>query len=213
MTLDFKVRISNKPQFTNDPLVPNSIRGLLIGASNCGKSSLLFRMILQPNFIDYDNLYIFSKSLNQQEYQLIINGYMNHLTKEDIIHLFEVGEKLKDVDMKSICEFYSHEYDCKGKITVSAFNSSTVIPDPSSLDSAKKNLMIFDDVIMEKQDKISDYYTRSRHNNTQCFYISQNVMKIPKSTVRENANLIILFKLSDADIRNVHEQLVLSDMD
>ena len=48
--------------------------------------------------------------------------------------------------------------------------------------------MIFEDCINQKQNIIEDYYTRGRHNATQCFYISQSFFKIPKSTVGDNAN-------------------------
>ena len=54
---------------------------------------------------------------------------------------------------------------------------------------------------------------KGRHNNTQVFYISQTYFKIPKSTIRENSNLLILFKLNDIDIKKIHEQIVSSDMD
>jgi hypothetical protein len=141
---------------------------------------------------------------------------MNGLEKEDIIQVFEIMNRLgKEADLDTVCQYLSSEKlsKSKSKITVSAFNSNTTIPDPTQLDASKKNLIIFDDVISEKQDKISDYYTRGRHNNTQCFYISQAFMKIPKSTVRENANLIILFKLTDKDVKNVYDTYVGSDMD
>ncbi|CAP20530.1 Protein CBG23764 [Caenorhabditis briggsae] len=67
------------------------------------------------------------------------------------------------------------------------------IPDPSSIDPNKKTLIIFDDLMLEKQNKIEQYYTRGRHNNIDCFYISQNYIKLPKNTIRENANLFIVF--------------------
>ena len=81
------------------------------------------------------------------------------------------------------------------------------------MDSKKKNLMIFDDVVLAKQKLIEEYYVKGRHNNTQVFYISQSYFKIPKSTIRENSNLLILFKLNDIDIKKIHEQIVSSDMD
>ena len=213
MTLDFKVWIDKAEKFNNDELLPDSIRALLIGSSNSGKTTLLFRMLLQPGFLDYDNLYIFSKSLHQPEYKILLKGFMNGLGKKDIIQVFEIMNRLGSAaDLDTVCQYLSGDAIAKGGITVSAFNSNTTIPDPTQLDSAKKNLIIFDDVIFEKQDKISDYYTRGRHNNTQCFYISQAFMKIPKFTVREDANLIILFKLTDKDVKNVFDTYIASDM-
>ena len=213
MTQDFKVWIDKAEKFRNDDLLPDSIRALLIGSSNSGKTTLLFRMLLQPGFLDYDSLYIFSKSLHQTEYKILIKGFMIGLDKEDIQQVFEIMNKLgSEADLDTVIQYLASEKIGKSSITISAFNSNSTIPDPTQLDSSKKNLIIFDDVISEKQDKISDFYTRGRHNNTQCFYISQAFMKIPKSTVRENANLIILFKLTDKDVKNVFDTYVSSDM-
>ena len=72
--------------------------------------------------------------------------------------------------------------------------------------------MIFDDVLLEKQRIIESYYTKERHNSCQSFYISQSFFGIPKGTVRENSNLLILFKLNDLDVTNIHRQVAADDM-
>ena len=33
----------------NNPLLPSNIRGLIIGKSNCGKTTLLLNLLLQPH--------------------------------------------------------------------------------------------------------------------------------------------------------------------
>ena len=55
----------------NSPLLPSNVRGLLIGKSNCGKTTLLLNMLLQSNWLDYDHLYVFGNTLHQQEYQIL----------------------------------------------------------------------------------------------------------------------------------------------
>ena len=52
----------------NNPLLPRNIRGLIIGKSNCGKTTLLLNLLLQPDWLDYNHLYVFGRSLHQQEY-------------------------------------------------------------------------------------------------------------------------------------------------
>ena len=52
-------------------LLPNTIRSLFIGPSNCGKTSLLISLILSPVGLRFENLYIFSKSLYQPKYQYL----------------------------------------------------------------------------------------------------------------------------------------------
>ena len=53
--------------------------------------------------------------------------------------------------------------------------------------------MIFDDLLLEKQNKCECYYIRERHSNVDCIYLSQNYFKLPRQTIRENANFICLF--------------------
>ena len=44
------------------------------------------------------------------------------------------------------------------------------------------------------QNKAEAYYTRGRHNNVDTIYIAQNYFRLPRQTVRENANLFMLFR-------------------
>ena len=50
---------NSKVQRENNPLLPNNIRGLIIGKSNCGKITHLLNFLLQPDGLDYTNLYVF----------------------------------------------------------------------------------------------------------------------------------------------------------
>ena len=55
----------------NSPLLPDSIRGLIVGSSNCGKTTLILNLLLNPGWLDYNRLYVFGKSLHQKEYQVL----------------------------------------------------------------------------------------------------------------------------------------------
>ena len=158
-SLNFTVTWREKTKFYNADFLPNSIRALLIGSSNCCKTTLLFRLLLTTNVLDYNSLFIFSKSLNQKEYQLIVEGFRHKLTKEHIRGIFENQEEFKDLPTKDICFEIGRNLKAEGDITVSAFSSGNSVPDPAMLDSNKKNLMIFDDVILESQKIIESYYT------------------------------------------------------
>ncbi|CAP36219.2 Protein CBG18876 [Caenorhabditis briggsae] len=168
----------------NNPLLPSSIRACIIGKSGCGKTNLLMNLLLDKfegdDYLDYDSLYIFSTTLFQPCYQALINGFQNGLSKKDIRECFKNQNFM--VEKKD-----------KQEITIHTSDSLDDIPDPSSIDPNKKTLIIFDDLMLEKQNKIEQYYTRGRHNNIDCFYISQSYIKLPKNTIRENANLFIVF--------------------
>ena len=52
----------------NNPFLPRRIRGIIVGKSSCGKTTLLLNLLLRPGWLDYDNLFVFGKSLFQPEY-------------------------------------------------------------------------------------------------------------------------------------------------
>src|SRR5271156_2637841 len=121
--LDIKVNFTNDHKFKNSTYFPDSIRALLIGSSNSGKSTLLFKLLLINDMLDYNNLIILSTSLNQKEYQLIINGFKNKLTKSDILSLIINEDHFKTADgellpIKELCEIFASETKPKGNITV-----------------------------------------------------------------------------------------------
>lgn len=52
-------------------LLPNSIRGLLVGPSDCGKTNCMLSLLLDSNGLKYQNVYIYSKSLQQPKYEYL----------------------------------------------------------------------------------------------------------------------------------------------
>ena len=93
-------------KFNHHENLPRSFRMLIVGPSGCGKTNLLFNMLLKPGFIDYNNLIVFSKTIDQPEYQLLYHGFRNNLSKEDILLIFENQNKFHD-DIQNICEEYA----------------------------------------------------------------------------------------------------------
>lgn len=134
---------------------------------------------MTADYLDHDNLYILSKPLHRPLYQLLIKGLEVGLTKHQILEcILKQDFEIKQIDNQSI-QIHCFEDD---------------VPDPNSIDPNLKTHIIFDDVMLEKQNKVENFYTRGRHNNVGCFYISQNYIKLPKNTIRENASLFILFE-------------------
>ena len=92
------------------------------------------------------------------------------------------------------------------------FYQSAEDSDPRELSPEKKNLMVFDDLLLEKQNTCESYYVRGRHNNVDCFYFAPNYFKLPRQTIRENANFICLFPQDLKNLNNIFDDHVGSDM-
>lgn len=74
------------------------------------------------------------------------------------------------------------------------------------------SIMIFDDVICENQSNIRNYFCMGRHNQIDCFYLTQTYSKIPKQLIRDNANLLVVFKQDDKNLKHIYVEHVNSDM-
>lgn len=87
-------------------LLPNSIRCIIAGPSNCGKTNLLVSLIESEHGLKFENLYIYSKTLEQDKYKYLtelltpINGIG--------LYTFSSGDKVlapKDTKRNSIIVF------------------------------------------------------------------------------------------------------------
>lgn len=88
-------------------------------------------------------------------------------------------------------------------------DNETVIPP----NEAKENsIFIFDDVACEKQQHIRAYFCMGRHKNVDSFYLAQTYTRIPKHLVRDNANLLILFKQDFTNLKHIYYDHVNTDM-
>ena len=197
-------------KFNHNSIIPNSFRMLIVGPSNCGKTVLLLKMLLTPNFLDYENLIIFSKTIDQPEIQLLFHGFNNGLTKENIIGLFQNQSSIpNEYSIKEICENFSELYPTTGKkITVSMSNKPHEITPCDKLDKNKKNLIIFDDCVnMKNQEIMESYFTRGRHNKCNAIYLAQNYYDLPGRSIRGNSNFFIFFQLSKRNKDNIYHDL------
>ena len=63
------------------------------------------------------------------------------------------------------------------------------------------SVVVFDAILQSKQESNIDlFFTRGRHDNIDIYYISQSYFHLPKNTIRNNSNIIILFKQTLRDI-------------
>ena len=188
----------------NSPLLPQNIRGLIVGKSNCGKTTLLLNLLLQPDWLDYNYLYVFGKSLHQQEYRVLKKGFEEGLSKRQISNLFILQDVLSKNNLSPLDAIDEYNGIKEGGIKARFYNDCCDIPDPAELNPSEKNLLILDDCFLGKQNKAEAFYTRGRHNNCDTLYISQNYFRLPRQTIRENANLIILFPQDARNLNHIY---------
>lgn len=62
--------IDSKPR-RHGKLFPATIRCIICGPSNCGKTNVIFNLLFAPQGLTFKNVYIFSKSLYQPKYELL----------------------------------------------------------------------------------------------------------------------------------------------
>ena len=189
-----KWKTNSKEQQHHLYLPSPSMRALIVGESGCGKTTLLLDLLLEDGFLDYDNLILCGKSLHQPEYQLLAAGIARGYTKNAIRKLFQKGSG--DVNAY-ISRLRQKEQQ---PLNIEIYDDSSAIPDPQDLNRNQKNLCVFDDLMTDSnQNAAESYYTRGRHNNVSCIYITQNYHRLPRQTIRSNANCLILFRQSNKD--------------
>lgn len=157
-------------------LLPNNIRCIIFGPSSCGKTNLMLNLLLVDGYLNYNKLCIYSKSLDQDKYQLVKQW----------------GDQLKDV-----VKFYSSQDE--------------IVP-VNKNDKKYKTIVVFDDVMLANQKPMAEYFTQGRHYNVDCFYLVQNFFEVPKHTVRDNANLLVMFHQDLNNQRAIYNTYVGGDM-
>ena len=194
----------------NHFLLPRSIRAVCIGRSGQGKTTLLTFLLLNPNTLDYTDLYVYGKSLNQPEYKVLQAGFEKGLSKDQVRILFEQQDKVKEEGglEKVLKDFHG---DCPHSIKPTFSSDISSICDPSLLDETKKNLVIFDDLLLSPQNNIEKYYCRARHNNCDSIYLSQSYFRLPRTTIRENSNFYMIFPQDSKNLSHIYRDLCATD--
>lgn len=156
-------------------LLPNTVRCIICGPTNCGKTNLLLNLFFSPKGLYFENVYVFSKSLYQNKYKFLECVLSN---------ISEIG-------------YFK-------------FSDNDEVPHPSEV--KPDSIMVFDDVACGKQNNIKNYFSMGRHNNVDTFYICQTYSFIPKQLVRDNANLLIIFKQDFKNLNHIYNDHVNTDM-
>jgi len=160
----------------NHPLLPKSLRYLIVGKSGCGKTTLLLNLLLRPGWLHYSQLSVFGKSLFQPEHKILRKGFEEQLTKDMIMNIFENRDEIprEQISPNELIHELAKNWKTRFKdpIECNFYESANDVPDPKEISPEHKNLIIFDDLLLQKQNKCEAYYVRGRHSNCDCLYLS-----------------------------------------
>lgn len=151
-------------------LLPNNVRCIIAGPSGCGKTNVLISLIESEHGLKFENLYLYSKTLDQNKYQ----------------YLCEMLHSIKEIGCYT-------------------FSASDVIIEPNQME--KNSLIVFDDVINDRginRTVVRNIFTLGRHRNLDVVYIVQSYTKLDKHLIRDNCNLVILFRQDDLNLKHVY---------
>ena len=209
------------PLFDNSILLPNSFRGIICGKSGCGKTYRLFDLLLgqdacKKDYLDYNNLVICTTS-TQKCYEVLESCFNSRLPKHIINHIFKnSAQVMKDYgdvnDM--IQEIVDNDSFVEGNISFQLINDVSQIPAPDEFSKEDKTLIVLDDCAYEKnQSNIEKLFFKGRHSNINVLYLTQSYYKIPKQSIRDNSNLLLLFDVKGPDRQHLFTDWCSSDMD
>ena len=156
---------------------------------------------------------MYTPSLQQTEYQILVKSIQGGLTNEHIVSIFENQDEIDDpIDLIEDVSSRLIDKEINEMRTCSGFNNDQDLQLPETFDKKKKNLVVFDDCAYDKQSNIHGYFIRGRHYNINCIYLSQSYFQLPKRSIRDNSNCFIFFKLKAKDIANVWQDIASLDM-
>ena len=81
------------------------------------------------------------------------------------------------------------------------------------IDKYKGSVVIFDDMLGAKNSSQRDeFFTRGRHEDLDVYYISQSYFGLPRQSIRNNSDRLILFKQTLRDVQSMYYDIGAYDM-
>ena len=81
------------------------------------------------------------------------------------------------------------------------------------LNEYENGIIVFDDILGSSNSRFIDQFCiRGRHNNLDIYYLSQSYFDLPKRTIRNNSDKIILFNQTLKDFEHIYRDVAGYDM-
>ena len=90
------------------------------------------------------------------------------------------------------------------------YKTSTEI---NPINKYKGSVVIIEDMLGAKNSsQIDDFFTRGRHEDLDVYYISQSYFALPRQSIRNNSDQLILFKQTLRDVQSMYYDIGAYDM-
>ena len=81
------------------------------------------------------------------------------------------------------------------------------------INNYKGSVVIFDDMLgARNSSQIDEFFTRGRHEDLDVYYISQSYFGLPRQSIRNNSDRLILFKQTLRDVQSMYYDIGAYDM-
>ena len=77
----------------------------------------------------------------------------------------------------------------------------------------KGSVVIFDDMLgARNSSQVDEFFTRGRHEHLDVYYINQSYFALPRQSIRNNSDRLILFKQTLRDVQSMYHDIGAFDM-
>ena len=121
--------------------------------------------------------------------------------------MLKILSRISDRDIYIITKSPPEQY------TNSKIKIKEISDEIKPLNEYENGIIVFDDVLGSTNSRFVDqFFIRGRHNNLDIYYLSQSYFDLPKRTIRNNSNRIILFNQTLKDIEHIYRDVAGYDM-
>ena len=121
--------------------------------------------------------------------------------------MLKILSRISDRDICIITKSTLEQY------TNSKFKIKEINDEHKPLNEYENGIIVFDDILGSSNSGFIDqFFIRGRHNKLDIYYLSQSYFDLPKRTIRNNSNKIILFTQTLKDIEHIYRDVAGYDM-
>ena len=184
---------SDKDTIAKHILIPKQpFRMSVVGFSGSGKTNFIVQLITEK--LITDRLYVVSKHIHQPKMDYMFE-YFENLDKKVNQRLNKKKKSLVKINLHKTIQLWTSDLE--------------ELPPPDELDKQYNNVILFDDLMCEKDlRKVETYFIRGRHSNCTCIWLAQSFFTGVPRKVRLNTSHFVLFNApSKTEIKRISNEV------